>query len=113
MTPGQRSSLSQRASRGVRTVLQTVVLSTLLAGLKTTAGLIGSSYALVADGIESMLDILSSLVVWGGIRIAARPPDKNHPYGHGKAESMAAMAVALVLLSLVNAWRLRARFARG
>jgi cation diffusion facilitator family transporter len=83
----------------MRTVLQTVVLSTLLAVLKTTAGLIGNSYALIADGVESMLDIVSSLVVWGGIRIAARPPDKNHPYGHGKAESMAAMAVALVLLS--------------
>jgi cation diffusion facilitator family transporter len=99
MTAGQNSGLTERTSRGIRAVLQTVVLSTLLAVIKTTAGLIGNSYALVADGIESMLDILSSLVVWGGIRIAARPPDKSHPYGHGKAESMAAMAVALVLLS--------------
>jgi cation diffusion facilitator family transporter len=88
----------QRAARGVRVTIQTVILSAVLGIVKTTAGVIGNSYALIADGIESMLDIVSSLAVLGGIRIAARPPDATHPYGHGKAESMAAMVVALVLL---------------
>jgi cation diffusion facilitator family transporter len=76
-----------------------VLVSTLLAIVKTVSGIVGHSYALVADGIESMLDIVGSLIVWGGLRIAAVPPDHDHPYGHGKAESLAAMAVSLFLIA--------------
>lgn len=76
-----------------------VVVNTLLAGLKITAGVIGHSYALIADGIESTLDIFGSLVIWGGLHIAARPPDTSHPYGHGKAETIATIIVALSLLA--------------
>lgn len=89
----------QRAANGMRATAGTVLVSTLLAMGKILAGWFGNSYALIADGIESVLDIFSSLVVWGGLRIAARPPDDNHPYGHGKAESLAAMVVAVVLLA--------------
>ena len=98
MTRAPQPVMAQRTSQGVRVTIQTVVISALLGIVKTAAGVIGSSYALIADGIESMLDIVSSLAVLSGIRIAARPPDASHPYGHGKAESMAAMVVALVLL---------------
>ncbi|MCA9753633.1 MAG: cation transporter, partial [Gemmatimonadetes bacterium] len=56
------------------------------------------SYALIADGIESTMDVVSSLVVWGGLRVAARPPDESHPYGHGKADSLAGVLVALLML---------------
>lgn len=66
--------------------------------VKVSAGLVGDSYALIADGIESTLDIFGSLLVWAGLRFAALPPDESHPYGHGKAETLAAMAVALLLL---------------
>lgn len=90
--------LARRTSRGLRVTLQTLTLSALLGVVKTGAGVIGNSYALIADGVESMLDIVSSLAVLSGIRIASRPPDANHPYGHGKAESMAALVVAVVLL---------------
>jgi cation diffusion facilitator family transporter len=79
--------------------VQTVFISTLLGIVKIVSGWLGHSYALIADGIESMLDIVGSLVVLGGLRIAAIPPDRNHPYGHGKAESLAAMVVALLLLA--------------
>lgn len=68
-----------------------------LAAIKGTAGVLGHSYALVADAIESSLDIFSSLVVWLGLRYSVKPPDDNHPYGHGKAEPLAAMAVSLAL----------------
>ncbi len=61
-------------------------------------GVIGNSYALVADGIESTIDVVSSLIVCSGLRISLRPPDSTHPYGHGKAESIAATLVALILL---------------
>jgi cation diffusion facilitator family transporter len=66
---------------------------------KIVTGVAGHSYALIADGIESTGDILSSLIVWSGLRISAKPPDVNHPYGHGKAEPIAALIVSLLLLA--------------
>lgn len=75
-----------------------VVINIVLAITKITTGVIGNSYALVADGIESTTDILSSFLVWSGLRISAKPPDSNHPFGHGKAESLAGMFVSLFLL---------------
>jgi len=80
-------------------VLRGVLLNLLLAALKFAGGILGSTYALIADGIESLLDVFSSLLVWLGFRYAAKPPDADHPYGHGKAESLAALAVSLVMLS--------------
>src|ERR1035437_2614477 len=53
----------------------------------------------IADGIESTTDIISSLVVWTGLKISTLPPDDDHPYGHGKAESISAMVVALALFA--------------
>ena len=70
----------------------------ILTVIKVAAGVIGNSYTLIADGIESTTDIISSLVVWGGLRISLKSPDKEHPYGHGKAESRSAVVVALSLL---------------
>jgi cation diffusion facilitator family transporter len=60
--------------------------------------MIGNTYALIADGFESTLDIFSSLIIWYGLKLAAEPPDAEHPYGHGKAESVAAIVVSLVLI---------------
>jgi cation diffusion facilitator family transporter len=84
--------------RGIRTSKLGIVVNTLLAGAKLVAGVVGHSNALVADGIESTADVFSSAVVWGGLHIAARPADEDHPYGHGKAESIAGAVVALMLL---------------
>ncbi|MDB4886179.1 MAG: cation diffusion facilitator family transporter [Gemmatimonadetes bacterium] len=75
-----------------------VVTNLVLAGTKIGAGILGSTYALVADGVESLADVASSLIVWGGIAVGARPADEDHPYGHGKAESVAAAIVSLMLL---------------
>lgn len=96
MSPQRREQ--HPAVRGRRSILVGIIVNALLAAIKITAGIIGHSYALVADGVESAADICSSLVVWGGLRIAAAPRDESHPYGHGKAEPLAAMAVALILL---------------
>jgi cation diffusion facilitator family transporter len=65
--------------------------------LKITAGIFGRSQALVADALNSLLDIVANAVVWFGINIAKKPPDKDHPYGHGNADNLAAVFVALVL----------------
>ncbi|TMP98350.1 MAG: cation transporter, partial [Verrucomicrobia bacterium] len=57
------------------------------------------AYVLIADGIESALDVGGSIIIWGGLKVAARPPDATHPYGHGKAEPIAAVAVAMGVLA--------------
>lgn len=75
-----------------------VAINLTLALVKVSTGVIGNSYAMIADGIESTTDIFSSLIVMGGLQISARPPDDDHPYGHGKAESLAGLIVALFLL---------------
>src|SRR5436190_18744273 len=76
-----------------------MVVNLVFAAAKILGGLIGNAYVLIADGIESALDIAGSLVIWGGLTVAARPPDETHPYGHGKAEPIAAIAVALGVLA--------------
>jgi cation diffusion facilitator family transporter len=90
---------SHPAHTGMRSTLIGILINLLLAAGKATAGVLGNSYALVADAIESMSDVVSSFIVWLGLRLSAKPPDENHPYGHGKAEPMAAGAVAVALLA--------------
>jgi cation diffusion facilitator family transporter len=77
-----------------------------LAGVKILVGVAGSSYALIADGIESLADCVSSLIVWNGLRVASREPDHDHPYGHGKAEAVAAMlaGIGLVVSAIIIAY---------
>jgi cation diffusion facilitator family transporter len=84
--------------RGIRTAQLGLLANAVLASIKLVAGLLGHAYALVADAAESMADILSSLIVWGGLAIAAQPADENHPYGHGKAEAIAGAVVSLMLV---------------
>lgn len=76
-----------------------VAVNSALAGLKIVAGFFGNSYALVADGIESTADIVTSLIVWGGLRVAETPANERHPYGYGKAESLAGIVAAIALLA--------------
>lgn len=95
-----RASAPQHpALHGARYVFLGVIVNATLAAAKGVAGILGNSYALVADAIESSLDVFQSLVVMGGLVIAATPPDKNHPYGHGKAEPLAAIVVSIGLLA--------------
>jgi cation diffusion facilitator family transporter len=68
-----------------------------LSAIKIGTGFAGHSYALIADGMESGLDVASSLVIWGGLRYAVKSPDADHPYGHGKAEPISALLVSSVL----------------
>lgn len=73
-------------------------INAVLAGVKIAGGVLGNSGALIADGIESSSDVVSSLVVWGGLRLSLKPADEDHPYGHGKAEPLAAVAAAAALI---------------
>ena len=90
---------NEAGNPGARAVLAGAAVNFLLAIAKIAAGVIGNTYVLIADGIESTLDIFSSLVVLSGLKIGAKPPDRDHPFGHGKAESLAAMIVAISLLA--------------
>ena len=84
--------------RGIRAAQLGLLVSIVLAVTKLVAGIAGNAYVLVADAVESMGDVFGSLAVWGGLAIAAQPPDADHPFGHGKAEPLAAAAVALAML---------------
>jgi cation diffusion facilitator family transporter len=76
-----------------------MIVNALLAMVKLVAGIAGNTYALVADAVESTADIFASLVVWGGLRVATRDPDEDYPFGYGKAESVAAAVVSIMLLA--------------
>lgn len=91
------------AARGMKSTLLGIVINFALALTKCSAGLLGHSFALVADGLESSADVLSGLAVYFGLRLAAKPPDKDHPYGHGKAEPIAALIVGLSLVAAAAA----------
>lgn len=84
--------------RSLYVTLLGLVANIVLAAVKMAAGLIGHSYALVADAVESFGDVASSIIVWRGLVVAAEPADADHPYGHGKAEPMAAAVVSSFLL---------------
>lgn len=84
--------------KGERAVAFGLLVNAVLAVAKLVAGILGDSYALIADAVESTVDIFGSMVVWAGLRIASREPDEAYPYGYGRAESMAGVIVALLLL---------------
>ena len=88
-------SASNSAKKGLRTTLIGIIVSFCLAAVKIFSGIIGNSYALIADGIESLTDIFTSSIVLTGLYFASKPADANHPYGHGKAEPFAGVAVSL------------------
>jgi cation diffusion facilitator family transporter len=92
-------STKRRLRTGQELATIGIAVNATLAGVKIAAGIVGNTYALIADGFESTLDIFSSIIIWYGLKLAAQPPDAEHPYGHGKAEPVAAIVVSLVLIA--------------
>ncbi|MBA3645210.1 MAG: cation transporter [Gemmatimonadaceae bacterium] len=90
--------MTSATTRGIRSAQAGLLINVVLVVVKLVAGIVGNTYALVADAIESSTDVFSSLIVWAGLSIAARPADEDHPYGHGKAEPLAAAVVSILLL---------------
>jgi cation diffusion facilitator family transporter len=102
LTGEQRQAAEQlrrATARAIRYALRDLLVNVLLTAAKIVGGWLGHSHVLIADGLESLTDVVGSLVVTGGLRIAGLPPDKNHPFGHGKAETLAALALALGLVA--------------
>ncbi len=92
----QDTALLGKAS--ARPVILSILVNLFLAALKGVAAFFGNSNALMADAAESFSDVMSSAIVWIGIRTAVKEPDEDHPYGHGKAEPIASIAVVVFLL---------------
>lgn len=85
--------------KAINTIYFSIAGSALLAIIKWLAGFFGNSYALIADAIESTTDVFSSCLVWFGIKYSSKPPDKNHPYGHGRAEPLITFIVVGFLIT--------------
>ncbi|MEW6623371.1 MAG: cation diffusion facilitator family transporter [Bacillota bacterium] len=83
---------------GEQVCIHVLLLNILLAVIKMIAGIIGSSIALVADAFHSLSDVITTVGVIICLRISRRPPDKEHPYGHGKIESIAAKIISIILI---------------
>src|SRR5437879_4754594 len=82
---------------GPRVALAGMLVSGALAVVKLLAGIYGHSTAVVADGLESAADVLASGFVLFGLTIASRPADEDHPYGHGRFETITGPLIGLVL----------------
>ncbi|WP_417352589.1 cation diffusion facilitator family transporter [Flavobacterium alkalisoli] len=85
--------------KAIRATYFSIIGNALLALLKGAAGFFGNSYALIADAIESITDIFSSILVLFGIKYSTRPADENHPYGHGRAEALITFIVVGFLIT--------------
>jgi cation diffusion facilitator family transporter len=89
------AAIERQVERGLRSSLISIASNFALAACKCLVGFAGHSFALIADGVESLSDVFSSAVVYLGLRVALKPPDSDHPYGHGKAEPVAALSVGM------------------
>jgi cation diffusion facilitator family transporter len=89
---------STKHQKAIKASYLSIFGNALLAVIKGVTGIFGNSYALIADAIESTTDVFASLLVLLGLKYSTRPPDENHPYGHGKAEPLVTFAVVGFLI---------------
>lgn len=106
MTPETPNYMETNIQKAIKTSYLSIAGNALLAIVKGITGIFGNSYALIADAIESITDVFSSLLVLLGLKYSSKPPDENHPYGHGKAEPLITFAVVgfLVISATVIAY---------
>jgi len=94
------------AEIGKRTAIISALGNMILSIMKIIIGILSGSVGLLTDGFHSFVDVISSIMVWVGIKISAKPPDKTHPYGHYKAENIASLFVSLFIIGagVETAW---------
>ncbi|SDK87552.1 cation diffusion facilitator family transporter [Lacicoccus qingdaonensis] len=90
--------MTNRYRQAQRATIIGIVVNIILAIIKGIGGIMGNSRALIADAVHSASDVISSVAVFIGIRAAQKPPDREHPYGHGKSENVATLIVAILLV---------------
>ncbi|WCL48820.1 cation diffusion facilitator family transporter [Leptospira sp. GIMC2001] len=91
--------MNDNSKLAAKTAIITIFSNILLALAKGITGYFGNSFALIADAIESTTDVFTSIAVLVGIRYASKPPDDNHPYGHGKAEPLVTFLIVGFLIA--------------
>ena len=89
MTAAERRRLARRAT------LTAIAGNTLLFAVKGAIGVASGSIALLSDAFNSLVDVVASIAIWYSVRVAGREPDADHPFGHQRAETIAALAVAI------------------
>src|SRR5690625_7068325 len=75
-----------------------IIVNSILAIIKGIGGFLAGSKALLADALHSASDIVGSIVILFAVKVAVKPPDEEHPYGHGKAENVGSIIIALLLI---------------
>lgn len=90
--------MNQNTNEAIKASWLSILGNAVLAVAKFVTGIFGNSYALIADAIESTTDVFSSFLVLLGLKYSSKPPDENHPYGHGKAEPLMTFAVVGFLI---------------
>ncbi len=93
-------TIMEKTRYGEKVSFNVLLLNIILTIVKIIAGIFGNSIALIADAFHSLTDVITTVGVIISLRISRRPPDKEHPYGHGKIESIAAKIISLVLIIL-------------
>jgi cation diffusion facilitator family transporter len=93
------NAASHTSHKGLRSTVIGIIVSAILAIIKGITGIVGHSYALIADAIESATDIFTSTMLLLGLRWSSRPADEDHPYGHGKAEAVISIGISLFLFA--------------
>jgi cation diffusion facilitator family transporter len=96
---GSVESSASMSKEGARVTIVGMIINVFLTALKIIFGIFGHSAALIADGLHSLSDLMSDIVVIFSIKISARPEDDSHNYGHGKIETLASAVVGLMLLA--------------
>lgn len=106
--------MDERAKKGLKAVRIAMLINTILAILKVLLGIIANSIALVGDGLDTTVDVVKNIIVYKGTQIAARPPDDEHPYGHGRAETISSsiIGVSVVLAGAFVMYEGIARFGK-
>lgn len=94
----ENKQTTEATAAALKTTLTGIIVSLLLAVIKALGGIFGNSYALIADAIESTTDVVTSGLLYVGLKWSSKPADKEHPYGHGKAEALIALGIALALV---------------
>ncbi len=92
------AQVAESARQGAQATVLSIGISAALATIKIISGVMGNAYVLIADGVESVLDIFSSMIVLGSLHLAAAPPNKRFPFGYGRVEPLGGMVIAIVLL---------------
>ena len=89
----------QLEKTAIKISIITIIINLILSVFKLLAGILGSSFALISDAVHSASDVFSTIIVIIGVKISAKKPDKNHPFGHERFECVAAILLAVVLFA--------------